>query len=253
VEDNVAYQAVLIQMAENIHNRPPAHVEADSIAAIWNAHKISFPDSKLSLAALAREIGRSPETVANSLRWRGLNESIRAEVVSGKLAFGAGIELGRLFEVYFDGKRLFGDAFILAKMYSVEAQSTPVTKLKKEIDSLILHQTDVASGADFFLSAGMSIQELLAHEARSASGTHQTMLRQQVDRMKQYAVIVRDHPALLDSEMGAIYEGNMRDLFMLYLSHIEEVGLLLQARAAIDDLTERRGSKATKATRAAMH
>ncbi len=252
VEDNVAYHAVLIQMAENIHNRPPAHVEADSIAAIWNAHKISFPDSKLSFAALAREIGRSPETISNSLRWRGLNESIRIEVVSGRLAFGAGIELGRLFDAQVDGNRIISDEIIFAKMRAAQAQATPIFKLKKEIDSLILHNSDVANGSDFFLETGKSIQELLADEARSSAGAHHTMLRTQIERMTQYARVVKEHPELLKSEMGAIYEGGTRDLFILYVSHIEEVGKLLHDRDQIDDLTQKRSNRAIKGIRASI-
>jgi hypothetical protein len=252
-ENNTAYHAVLIQQAENVSNPPSAEVQADAIAAIWNAHKIAYPERKLSFAALAVEIGRSAETVSRALRWRGLREEIRIQVVSGELAFGAGIELGRLFDAIVKGERLFSDDFVFAKMRSVQSNATPVVKLKREIDSLIQHNTDVANKADFFLATGMSIPELLAHEARSASGAHQTMLRHQVGRMKQYATIVAEHPELLKSEMGALYEGNTRDLFILYLEHIEEVAKLLHKRGQIDDMKKARASKATKRIRAAMH
>jgi hypothetical protein len=69
--------------------------------------------------------------------------------------------------------------------------------------------------------------------------------------MKQYATIVSSHPELLKSEMGALYEGNTRDLFMLYLAHIEEVAKLLRKRGQIDDMKKARATKAIKTIRAA--
>jgi hypothetical protein len=174
------------------------------------------------------------------------------EVVSGRLAFGAGLELGRLFEAEVEGVRVISDEIIFTKMRAVQSRGISVLTLRKEIDSIIKHFVDVAEGTTFDFIQYKSIQELLAEEARRSSGAHQTMLMHQVDTMILFARVVREHPDLLSSDMGIIYQANIRDLFMSYISHIEIVAGLLRDRRVIDELTKRRAGKAIKRVRAAV-
>ncbi|MDD2696613.1 MAG: hypothetical protein PHE52_00435 [Candidatus Pacebacteria bacterium] len=85
-----------LQLSENIHMALPPHEEAEGYQRYYSLLQVAYPD--LSLARYARMIGRGQERITNALRFCGLFESLKDDIRSGKLLYGAGVSLAKLQE-----------------------------------------------------------------------------------------------------------------------------------------------------------
>ncbi len=91
-------EALKLQASENIHFRPPAHEEAEFYDKFFRMLYVAS-GGKLSYAAFARFVGRSPEVIRNAIRFAKLPEAVRELVcVKHWLPYGIACELARLQE-----------------------------------------------------------------------------------------------------------------------------------------------------------
>ncbi|MDO8470282.1 MAG: hypothetical protein Q7S84_04710 [bacterium] len=86
--------AVFLQLSENTHVRVPPHEEARAYTELFRLIRYGQPN--FPLAIFARNVGRSPETVRNAIRFCDLPIKIQELVEKGFLSYGLAIELTRL-------------------------------------------------------------------------------------------------------------------------------------------------------------
>lgn len=87
-------QAIFIQASENIHMRVPAHEEAKFYDELFRV--IRQADPKYPLARFARDVGRSPETVREAVKFCLLPEEVRIFVEKGQIPYGIACEIARI-------------------------------------------------------------------------------------------------------------------------------------------------------------
>lgn len=87
------HKAISIQFRANMHMSVPAHEEAEAMARNWRF--IKQVDPSFSLARFAREIGRSPDTVRNAVKFCELPEEIQDMVRRKYIPYGIALELAR--------------------------------------------------------------------------------------------------------------------------------------------------------------
>ncbi len=99
VEENPdRYKALYKQLAENTHERVHPAREANVYAKLYRLLKSEFP--KMTMAAFARRVGRSPQAIANALRYAELPDAVQRLVQETKaLSYLAAIELTRLLSL----------------------------------------------------------------------------------------------------------------------------------------------------------
>lgn len=85
--------AVFMQFSENIHRPVPVHEEADAYQALLET--VRKADSRFSLAAFARSVGRSEDYIRNALKFCDLPQEVQDLVREGRIAFGHAIALAR--------------------------------------------------------------------------------------------------------------------------------------------------------------
>lgn len=88
--------ALFLQLSENTHMAVPAHEEAKAYALLFRLLRKN--DAHFPMAKFAREVGRSPKTIKNALRFCNLPLFIQEAVEKGLLAYGVACELARLQE-----------------------------------------------------------------------------------------------------------------------------------------------------------
>jgi hypothetical protein len=87
-------EALFIQASENIHMRVPPHEEARFYSELFHLVKQVKPDYPLS--QFARQVGRSPETVREAIRFCLLPKEIQDFVAKGQISYGIACEIARL-------------------------------------------------------------------------------------------------------------------------------------------------------------
>lgn len=96
--------ALFLQLSENTHMSVPAHEEAEAYSLLFRLIRESR--KKFSVAAFARQVGRNPRTIKNSLRFCELPAFIQDEVKNGRLTYGLAVEIARLKEQGADNTEL---------------------------------------------------------------------------------------------------------------------------------------------------
>lgn len=140
IEDNPdAYKALYKQLAENTHERVPPAREARVYSDLFRLLRSHFP--KMAMAAFARRVGRSAQSIANALRYAELPEPVQ-QLVSEKnaLSYLAALELARLCSLtdeegrsLYSERRLYGVAeYIVSKGMDVASVKTYVRSLIAE-------------------------------------------------------------------------------------------------------------------------
>lgn len=86
--------ALFLQLSENTHVRVPPHEEAKAYTLLYRL--LRQADTSFTVAAFARKVGRSPETIRHALRFSGLPLDIQRTVEKGYLPYGMALELTRL-------------------------------------------------------------------------------------------------------------------------------------------------------------
>lgn len=87
-------EAIFRQASENIHEAVPPYEEAHYYDHLLRAIRDSYPE--YTLAQFARDVGRSPEKVDSALKYCIAPSDIQELVEDGSLAYGMGVQLGRL-------------------------------------------------------------------------------------------------------------------------------------------------------------
>ena len=140
--------ALLLQIAENTHERVPIAREASVIAGAWRYYKSREPD--LTIAEFARRTGRGADTVRSMLKFSTLPQKLQ------KLAFKkeAGIPFGALVQIarYADFKtsrqeNLDEQAMLSLAQYYLVSDMT-VAEFAKFISAKIEHEQ--SAQADLF-------------------------------------------------------------------------------------------------------
>ncbi|MDO8499019.1 MAG: hypothetical protein Q7S44_04510 [bacterium] len=89
-------EAIRLQYSANIHTKVPPYEEARDLYEFWNVRRRIDP--RLSKAEFAREVGRSPQTIRDALKFCLLPDNIQELVTNKRLHYGIACELTRLQE-----------------------------------------------------------------------------------------------------------------------------------------------------------
>lgn len=123
--------ALFLQLSENTHMPVPPHEEAQAYGRLFLLLRQAEPS--FPMARLAREVGRSPDTVRRALRFHSLPDSIREAVERGHLGYGVAIEIARLLEFSPDAVELeFWRDRVLADRWKVDKAREAVDAWLKE-------------------------------------------------------------------------------------------------------------------------
>ncbi len=95
-EDIAPVEALYIQLSENTHKSVPPHEEARAYSQVFRMIRQVKPN--FSIAAFARHVGRSPETIKRALRFCDLPEDIQQATEKRLIPYGIAVELSRLQE-----------------------------------------------------------------------------------------------------------------------------------------------------------
>lgn len=87
-------KALLMQASENIHMRVPPHEEARFYSELFQLIRLDEP--KYSLSRLARDVGRSPETIREALKFCLLPEETQNLVAKKMISYGIACEIAKL-------------------------------------------------------------------------------------------------------------------------------------------------------------
>lgn len=88
--------ALFIQLSENTHMQVPPHEEAKAYSQLFRL--IREADSKFTLVAFARNVGRSADTVRKALKFCELPADVQEAVEVGLVPYGIALELSRLHQ-----------------------------------------------------------------------------------------------------------------------------------------------------------
>ena len=89
--------ALFLQFSENIHRRVPPHEEARAYNQLFRL--IKEVESGYPITKFARNVGRSPETIKNALRFCKLPSLIQEFVEKGLVPYGIAVEIARIQEL----------------------------------------------------------------------------------------------------------------------------------------------------------
>ncbi len=87
-------EAVFIQASENIHMKLPAHEEATFYDQLFRL--IRQMDPNYPLARFAKQVGRSPSTIRQAVKFCLLPAGVREFVENGQIPYGVACEIARL-------------------------------------------------------------------------------------------------------------------------------------------------------------
>ncbi|MFA6198461.1 MAG: hypothetical protein WC734_04925 [Patescibacteria group bacterium] len=99
-DDIPPVHALYIQLAENTHNRVPEHQEAWAYYQLYNL--LRSANEGFTVAAFARRVGRSPDTIRRALRYCELPASVKSAVEQGLIRYGIALELVKLQQLGMD-------------------------------------------------------------------------------------------------------------------------------------------------------
>lgn len=87
-------EALFLQASENIHMRVPPHEEARFYYELFQLIRKAEPN--YSVSRFARQVGRSPETLREAIKFCLLPVQIQEFVVKGQIPYGIACEIARL-------------------------------------------------------------------------------------------------------------------------------------------------------------
>lgn len=124
--------ALFLQFSENTHERVPAYEEAKAYAQLYKLLKRARRN--LSVYWFAKQVGRSPETIRNALRFCELPFSIQEAVERGEIRYGIAIELARLQENGLGKKEL------IYWMLIAQTEDLKVPEFRGKVDQYLANQ-----------------------------------------------------------------------------------------------------------------
>jgi len=89
-------EALFRQASENIHQRPPAHEEAEfyaSLLHIIREEKENYPTTRF-----AKDVGKDPETIRKAVQFSLLPRFAQKAVIKNNLVYGVACELGKMLK-----------------------------------------------------------------------------------------------------------------------------------------------------------
>lgn len=119
------FDALSLQLRENVYERPPLYDEARAIAKHFEQLKLDSPGKMPSQAKCARDLGFKETKVREALKFASLPDVVQLEVVAGNITYGNAVLMGTLGEY-------------LGKKYTVKyaeeySMSEPVRSLERDI------------------------------------------------------------------------------------------------------------------------
>jgi hypothetical protein len=91
---NISFEdAIVLQLHENIYERPNPTEEAEAIRMYYEAMRRK--DARYTKAACARALNFSPEKIQRALAYSSLPDQVKDLVRTGVLSYGVGIEISR--------------------------------------------------------------------------------------------------------------------------------------------------------------
>lgn len=173
---STALEAYDCQVEENCHEKPDSHEDAMSFRAGFELRKIR--NSRLTVAAYARSVGRDAQTVRRALAYTELPSYIQEAVAEGNLAYSKALVLQR-----FHAER--NDDGILEQWvtFAIERRSLSTNTLRRVLaDDL----ADFKSGQMSFF--GESDRQVMAKQARKRALDGQ--MRKDLTRITEFLIHV---------------------------------------------------------------
>jgi ParB-like chromosome segregation protein Spo0J len=89
-------EILAIQLAENLHNQITPDQEAQVINGLWGLYQTVFKGENISMADLARRIGRGEDKVRDALKFSCMDPDVQQLVSRGALTYSLAVEISRL-------------------------------------------------------------------------------------------------------------------------------------------------------------
>jgi hypothetical protein len=150
--------ALYYQFAENGYKPVDSHEEAIAVRQLWILARSANP--KITLVDFCNDICRSTSSVSDALHYCELPKDIQDFVIQGHIAYGAALELWRLWTFW--GKMEMQDEDEL-KVWVIIALDKKVSDFKEKVDA---HIASVSSGQGDLFSDMQVSAELLSRATR---------------------------------------------------------------------------------------
>jgi len=128
--------ALFLQLSENTHMRVPQHEEAQAYYLLFSL--LRQKDPKYPVARFAREVGRSPGTITDALRFCDLPISIRVLVEEGPdgksaIRYGHAVALTRIIRYWQEEERDIDELHLQSRVGEIIATGLSVTQFQQRI------------------------------------------------------------------------------------------------------------------------
>lgn len=179
------------QLAENVHDRPLPHEEAEAVAQLTVFLKSENP--RISYANIAKRIGRTGDFVARSMAFYSLPASIRTLVRENRIRYGVAIELARLQkEARYTEEQLLCEA----NMSVINKNYQKVHEFSKHVSGLILEYQRSQLSQDNTLQM---MFETASPEARikAAISPQEALLVRSLSSFFSKTITLWEHPEMM--------------------------------------------------------
>lgn len=235
--------AMYIQNAENSYVPPPEHEQAYAYQRLFSV--IRQADPEFPVAAFARHVRRSPETIRRALQFCALPFAVQEGVQRGAIRYGIAVELARLQSFVEDGE-------LLDLMRGAVINETKVPDFRvlvgKRLDALRSGQQDLLRA---IMAAAQEAESKRLYRRRTVNRQY----NQALDAARRYVQLVSDlvRSGQLGTNLSPYADGSVRrrlrrlvDLLEGELPHLRKVMRAVDAarlerlapklRAALDRL-----------------
>ncbi len=207
-----AVAALNLQYSENTHHPVPVHQEAEAYYLFFRLLRDVMPT--LTVAAFARQVGRSADWVHRALAFCDASREIQDAVRAGHIAYSVALELHRLEIAGFTPT----EVEYRLRYLIVNGQGTKSHDFRRQVTGLIVNRRSMQGGLFEIMSAQQEKASWRAAFRRSLGGNFLGALRGAIE----YLLLVVK--AITLDELGRVYAlGSVRKNLERLVTLLEQI------------------------------
>ncbi len=189
----IPLHALFLQLSENTHMAVPPHEEAHAYTLLFRL--IRHGNADFTLAAFARSVGRSPETIRNALRFSSLPAGIQRSVEKGYIPYGIALELTRLDVAHVKRSVLdYWESRAITERHTVEQFGELVTKYLENLREPTGNLFAVMSEEERRIAQRLHVKRTVARETIQATWSWIRYFRRMLRLFHEGSIGYEDSP-----------------------------------------------------------